>query len=267
MDNIKLLIFIGLVFGYINNSIAQDDSSNKNYKYKTHWDSTNCNEIIEKWLNIKEDKTIYGYNSGDSLLQEYTVIDAIEYKELLKYTYKTELTLKYQKYNCYEFFNKKGQLICQNIMIKHAPGDVDRYTKKWYDNNQLKIYGVEKKGKYKIKRWAMDGTLISCARQALLENDFGSIQSMSDGWQKIWYPSGKLKYKILYDKIFVTRFISFDENGRLKEKKKFLREETILLSNLIDNKEDIKLLYLAPSCIDKCAEPSIDAYIYTTPAK
>jgi len=152
-------------------------------------------------------------------------------------------------------------------MIKHAPGDVDRYTKKWYDNNQLKIYGVEKKGKYKIKRWAMDGTLISYARQAFLENDFGTIQSMNHGWQKIWYPSGKLKYKILYDKRIVTRFISFDENGRLKERKKFSREEATFLSKLIEDKEDIKLLYLASSCIDKCAEPSIDAYIYTTPAK
>lgn len=108
---------------------------------------------MEKWLNNKENKTISVYNSDDSLLQKYSIIDTIEYRKLLKNTYKTELTLKYKKYSCYKFFNKKGQLICQNMMIKHAPGDVYRYTKKWYDNNQLKIFGVEKKHKYKIKRW------------------------------------------------------------------------------------------------------------------
>lgn len=263
MGYIKLLILVGFFWGDINNSTAQDDRPNINYKFKSYRDSTNCNEIIERWLKKKEDKTIYVYNSDDSLLQTYTAIDIVKYRALLKNTYKIELTLNRQKYNCYEFFNSKGQLVCQHKMIKHAPGDVDRYTKKWYDNNQLKISGIEKKGKYKVKRWAMDGTLISYARLALLENDFGSTQSMSHGWQKIWYPSGKLKYKILYDREVVIQFISFDESGHLKAKNKFSREEAIYLSKLIENKEDLKLLYLAPSCVDKCEEPGIDAYIYT----
>jgi antitoxin component YwqK of YwqJK toxin-antitoxin module len=266
MGNIKLLIFVGFLLGYINASVAQGDRPNINYKFKTYWDSTNCNTIMEKWLNKKENKTISVYNSDDSLLQKYSIIDPIEYRKLLKNTYKTELTLKYQKYSSYEFLNPKGQLICQTIMMKHAPGDVDRYIKKWYDNNQLKIYGVEKNGKFKVKRWRMDGSLISCARLGYFEYK-GLQQVHEHGWQKIWYPSGKIKYKILYDRNHVTQLMFFDERGRLKKRKTFLKEEAIYLSNLLEDKEHINLLYLAKSCIDKCEEPSIDAYIYTIKAK
>lgn len=267
MENNKLLISLGFFILFSLDLFAQE-IKNQPYCYTSYWDSLSCCRVTERVETKKGSMGMtFFYNKKDSLIEKRnTILSAKERDSLLQHSYKLRLTYPQKKSTEYKFFNKKGQLICQNIMIKHAPGDVDRYKKKWYDNNQLKISEIEKNGKFKVRRWKMDGSLISCARLGYFEYK-GLMQVMDHGWQKIWYPSGKLKCKILYDRNHVTRFISFDESGGLKERKKFLKEDAVYLRQLIGNKKDMDLLYLSKSCIDECAEPSIDAYIYTTPAK
>jgi antitoxin component YwqK of YwqJK toxin-antitoxin module len=265
-DNKLLISLVGVLLIFSLDSFSQEIKKQP-YCFASYWDSFSCCRITER---VETKNGIIGmtffYNRKDSLIEKRnTILSVKERDSLLQRSYKLRMTYPQKKSTEYKFFNEKGQLICQSIMVKHAQGDVDRYKKQWYENNQLKVSGVEKKHKYKIKRWRIDGTLISCARQAFLENEFGSTTSISHGWQKIWYPSGKLKYKILYDRNHVTRFMFFENSGRLKERKKFSKEEAVYLVELLENKDELKLLYLAPSCVDKCEEPGIDAYIYTKP--
>ncbi|CAA6826195.1 MAG: Unknown protein, partial [uncultured Aureispira sp.] len=154
MENNKLLIsLIGIFLMLSLNSFSQDIKKQP-YCYTSYWDSSSCCRITER-VETKNGSIgmTFFYNKKDSLIEKrHTILSVKERDSLRQHSCKLRLTHPHKKSTAYKFFNPKGQLICQTIMMKHAPGDVDRYIKKWYDNNQLKIYGVEKKGKYKIKR-------------------------------------------------------------------------------------------------------------------